>query len=536
MTKYAIYARYSSDLQNPSSINDQILLCQKIVTETFGAASVPTNLIYSDAAVSGSIFRREGLLKLLHDIEYGLFDVLVSEGLDRISRSMKDTATIFEILKHNGIKIYTSHEHWVTELHVAVTSAMNSLYLTNLKEKMRRASIARLAEGRIPAGLVYGYDIVRGHYDSRGKEIKGLRSINETEANIVRQIFADFAKGVNLNQIIKSLNDQGIPSPSGGNWRITTLNASRVRGEGLLHNEMYIGKIVYNRSIKVTDPVTGKQRHKRKPVSEWVRQDSPHLRIIDDETWLKVQSHFAKRLIIKREAKPKKPRDYHNYDRLLRPLTRLVFCGVCGAEKHAANETRYVCSAYRVGRKCSNSRGLKESQIKEVLIGILLKKIDNVPNWLVVMATAFETYKSKENDRINQLESFKTMVKNYMDLYEKGINLEEVADKLLELQNKIRLLNSQSFQTVFLPSSNTVMTTILRKMVWQIANNFEVVKFYPILRSMLQIIIKSITLIPTPYHRGEDIEIILHDSSAWPEFYRRALEVWPELAKEKKGG
>lgn len=59
MLKAALYARYSSDLQNPGSIDDQLRLCRELA-ERQGWEIVG---LYHDEAVSGaSLQGRDGLL------------------------------------------------------------------------------------------------------------------------------------------------------------------------------------------------------------------------------------------------------------------------------------------------------------------------------------------------------------------------------------------------------------------------------------------------------------------------------------------
>ena len=62
----AIYARYSTDLQSASSIDDQVRLCRERL-ERDGHELVQ---IYSDRAVSGATLIRPGVQRLMHDAVY----------------------------------------------------------------------------------------------------------------------------------------------------------------------------------------------------------------------------------------------------------------------------------------------------------------------------------------------------------------------------------------------------------------------------------------------------------------------------------
>ena len=54
-------------------------------------------------------------------------------------------------------------------------------------------------------------------------------------------------------------------------WNASTINGSRRRRNGILHNELlYTGRITYNRQRFVKDPETGKRIARPNPEHEWV--------------------------------------------------------------------------------------------------------------------------------------------------------------------------------------------------------------------------------------------------------------------------
>ena len=57
------------------------------------------------------------------------------------------------------------------------------------------------------------------------------------------------------------------------------------RGTGILNNELYIGRLVWNRLRYVKNPDTGKRVSRLNPSSEWLTKNVPELRIISDELW-----------------------------------------------------------------------------------------------------------------------------------------------------------------------------------------------------------------------------------------------------------
>lgn len=125
MTRIAIYARYSTDLQSQSSIEDQIRLCEERATASGGEIIQS----YTDHAVSGASLMRPGIQMLMQDAAAGKFDVLYSEALDRISRDQEDIAAVYKRLSFAGIMIITLSEGEVSQLHIGLKGTMNALFL-----------------------------------------------------------------------------------------------------------------------------------------------------------------------------------------------------------------------------------------------------------------------------------------------------------------------------------------------------------------------------------------------------------------------
>ncbi|MFW8637611.1 recombinase family protein, partial [Cribrihabitans pelagius] len=118
-----------------------------------------------------------------------------------------------------------------------------------------------------------------------GEVIRGEREIHPEEADVVRRIFEDYARGLSPKKIAEALNTEGVPAPSGRHWGASTLHGNRQRGTGILNNELYIGRQVWNRLCYVKDPQTGKRISRLNPESEWTITEVPHLRIVDQELW-----------------------------------------------------------------------------------------------------------------------------------------------------------------------------------------------------------------------------------------------------------
>ena len=75
--------------------------------------------------------------------------------------------------------------------------------------------------------------------DGAGEPVRGERTVNEKEADVVRRVFRDFAAGVSPRAIAQRLNHEGIPGPSGRLWNDSTIRGHAKRGTGIVNNELY---------------------------------------------------------------------------------------------------------------------------------------------------------------------------------------------------------------------------------------------------------------------------------------------------------
>ena len=288
--RVAIYARYSSDRQSERSVDDQIELCREHA-EALGFDVAET---YCDHATSGaSTHNRPGLRALMADAKDRCFDMVLAEALDRFSRDQEDTAAIFKRLIFADVVLRTVSEGEISELHVGLKGTMNALYLKDLADKTRRGLRARAAEGLAACGISYGYAKVH-EFGPDGEPVRGLRRIDDAEAEIVRRIFGEYAAGGSPRAIARDLNHDGVPSPRGGQWNASTINGNRARRNGILHNELYAGNVVWNRQSFRRDPETGKRVARVNPREDWITVAVTELRIIDAETWDRVQAIKAR--------------------------------------------------------------------------------------------------------------------------------------------------------------------------------------------------------------------------------------------------
>jgi len=396
MPRVALYARYSSDNQSESSIEDQFRLCREHAKrERWKVTST-----YHDAAISGaSMILRPGIQLLLQDAQRGLFDVVLGEALDRISRDQADVATLFKHLRFAGVSIVTLAEGEISELHVGLKGTMNALFLKDLALKTHRGLRGRVEKGKAGGGLCYGYNVMKG-LDANGEPIRGDREIIVEEARIVRRIFRAFAAGKSPKAIAVELNKDGIPGPLGRAWGDTSIRGHVSRGTGILNNELYAGVLVWNRQRFVKDPATGKRVSRPNPESQWIRIEVPHLKIVDDELWQaararqqQISALFGPNPANTREGRAKR---LHLANRPVSLLSGLLTCGCCRGKIGILTPNRYGCLNHHRRGTCANNRTIMREKIEaRVLAGLKDRLVSSE-----AVAEAVRAY-AEEMNRLN---------------------------------------------------------------------------------------------------------------------------------------
>ncbi|AQR61860.1 hypothetical protein BZG35_09505 [Brevundimonas sp. LM2] len=364
----ALYARYSSDLQNAASLQDQFASC-RLFAERQGVEVVAS---YQDAAISGaSTANRPGLQALMAGAETGEFDLVICEALDRLPRSQADVAITFEDLRFHSVDICTIAEGKVSELHVGLKGTMNALQLQEISRKTRRGLQGVVRSGRHTGGRVYGYR-VRRELDAAGEPLRGLRDIHEAEADVVRDIYRSYAAGASPRAIVNELNTRGIVGPRGGKWNASAINGNEERGNGVIHNELYRGVLVFGRQTWVKDRRTGKRRARTADVQDIVRSPVPDLRIIPEELWLKVRERYEEnRLGPQKKAARGSVRPTHL-------LSGKLTCGICGGKLvRSGDDHRFMCSNRREQGPsvCTNGRGIKGREIEARVLAAIKDRL-----------------------------------------------------------------------------------------------------------------------------------------------------------------
>ena len=357
----ALYARYSSDNQRDASIADQLSACRRLAEREHW----PIEAEYTDHAISGASLARAGFQKMMRDAIAGRFDLVLAESLDRFSRDQEDTAGLFKRLTFAGVRIVTLAEGEVGHLHVGLKGTMNALFLKDLADKTRRGLRGRIEAGRSGGGLCFGYSVVRSLDDA------GKREINSAEAAVVTRIFKEYASGMSPKAIAKRLNSERVPGPNAGLWASSTINGNATRGTGILNNELYIGRLVWNRLRYVKNPDSGRRVSRLNSTEDRVLTEVPELRIVEDDLWAAAKQ---------RQCETRKTVKNSGLVAARRPrylFSGLTKCGVCGAGFSVGYRGRLACFGARERGSCGNHLTIGRDEVEARVLSALRDKLLN---------------------------------------------------------------------------------------------------------------------------------------------------------------
>ncbi len=241
MKTAVIYARYSSDKQTEQSIEGQLRVCKEFA-ERNEIVVVET---YIDRAMTGTNDDRPAFQQMIKDADGALWDMVLVYALDRFGRNSIEVAVNKQKLKKNNIVLISATQK--TSDNIDGSKNLDGIILENLyiglaeyysaelSQKVKRGMKESRAKQQFTGGYVlFGYDIVNKKY-----------VINETEAEIIRQIFNDYLSGKTAVTILTELNNRGIKTKQDKEW----IKNSIYR---ILRNEKYIG-IVKNRGEVFND-------------------------------------------------------------------------------------------------------------------------------------------------------------------------------------------------------------------------------------------------------------------------------------------
>ena len=128
----ALYTRSASVSQQSAEIHDPFMACRTFAERE----GIDVVAAFEDAGASGvSSVDRPGFLDLMQAAKTGAFDVVICEGLDRLSRSQADILDIFEALRVLDVSVVTLADNRVDGMQVCENGASDTPRLKAMQRK-----------------------------------------------------------------------------------------------------------------------------------------------------------------------------------------------------------------------------------------------------------------------------------------------------------------------------------------------------------------------------------------------------------------
>lgn len=316
MQQAAIYARYSTEEQRATSLDDQIRRCrEKALSEGYEVAD---EHVFVDAAITGSekgVKKREGYQALLRACEAGQVEAIIVTEVSRLARSQQETITLRSLVERTRVRLLTiadgidsARQGW------GLAFAFNGVIAEHFLEETRGRVIAgmkgQLGRGYQIGAPPFGYRGVKD-FGSRGEHIGTHWRIEEGEAEIIRWMFTMRLQGRSYCCIAEDLNGRRIPTPRPPRkkrvrayWRPATVRQ-------LITNPIFGGTFIWNGSQFTR--AKAKRERKKLDLVEFPR---PELALVSSDVWSRCNPKGAERPI----------RGGRRH-----PLSGLTRCGDCGS-------------------------------------------------------------------------------------------------------------------------------------------------------------------------------------------------------------
>ena len=494
----AVYARFSSDQQRPTSIDDQIRVCREFAA-TRGWV-VLDEYLFTDYAVTGTARDRTGLQGLLKTALHpnAPFDYVLVDDSSRLARDVVISVDTVRQLKFHRVFLFSVAQNIDSarddaEDFFILHAMMDGRYVRDLAHKTHRGMVGQALKGRATGGKVFGYHTVEIHgdgVDAHGKPlIAGYEiAIDETQATIVRRVFSMFTDGFGLHKIAHILNDEHVPYPrkgdgnDGGGWSHTTVR-------GIVRNERYIGRFVWNKTLWQKLPGSRKRRHLPRPESEWKVTQRPELAIVAPELWAKarVRIKHVEECYGKREK-----------GRFVKPVNRaaagsrylfsgLLRCGTCrgnmtvvAGDKGGVDGRRYGCSKhFNMGSAvCANNLTIRTAILDATISGEVRDRLATPAKleeagaiFREDLAVALKDIPDREADTRKTLARVEVEIANFVRAVAGGVSAKSIVDALAAAEAKRSQLTAEleRLQAAPKPGDIAIHPTAVRDLIANVA-------------------------------------------------------------------
>ena len=394
-----IYARYSSDNQKDESIEQQVDVCRQFAREN----SLDVIDVYADRAVTGRKEKRAAYQKMLRDAEHDKFDVIIAYKSSRIARNMMTALNFHAKMEECHIETLYAKEEFgnnpTGRFMLRNMMNINQFYSENLGEDVIRGMSDNAKQCKVNGSVPFGYRSKNGSY-----------VIEESEAEIVREIFKRVLTGENYTDICEDLNNRGYRTKTGSPWVLSAISRT-------ISNELYSG--VYRwKNIRIEDGVPA---------------------IVDKDLFDQVRAKRHRLLEVRGR--------HVNQSEYI--LTGKLFCGHCkramvgiSGVNHAGIKYNYYKCQGRLKKVC-DKKNVNRDQLEDQIVHLIMDYVltDEVIDWMVRQYMDFieasYNWQTVEFQK-GQIKDIDIRISNLLKALETGAAADIISNRIAELQSEKR--------------------------------------------------------------------------------------------------
>ena len=384
-TRYrtALYLRLSRE--DGDKTESDSIANQRTLLEAYAADHPELCIVdeFVDDGYSGSNFERPAFQRLFRELEQGTINCVLVKDLSRFGRNYIEVGRylerIFPVMRVRLIAVtdnYDSQSAWKTSdsIMVPMRNLLNDAYCRDISVKIKSQLVVKRKRGDFVGSFAtYGY---RKDPTNHSKLI-----VDELAAENVQSIFRWKISGMSNQGIADRLNARKVPSPatrklqSGAKLSLHFRKSdeppwSAKAVDRILHNEVYIGKLVQGKTRRLD------YRSKKKmnvPMRDWVIVDNTHEAIIPAE-----QFELVQRIL---ETETRRPSDAET----VALFAGFLYCGDCGSRlvrRSASYKGKryiyYQCSGSKQNKGSCTSHNLRDEKLHNIVRNALQMQIQIV--------------------------------------------------------------------------------------------------------------------------------------------------------------
>ena len=377
-----IHARFSTEEQRPTSIDDQVAACRAFLEANLPKGWKPQQVeidVITEPEVSGEIADRPGINQVWAGIEAKRWNVIIAEESSRLYRHMTFAGLLFNTAVDAGIRILcptdyidTTDEDWPERLSSSQSQHSRANYYS--RSRIKRAHQGLWERGAAIGSVKVGYRRRPSKPATASAPAEGPYSdeIDEETAAVIREIFARVAGGEPPWAVAEWLTS--IKFSKGPNGQKPEWSATNVIE--LIRRLDYRGEQTFRKKISKQQLTTGRSKVVTNSADAVLTRQVSHLRIVSDHVWYEANTAIDRRRM--RLPGPNgadhpltgKPRDSRSM------LATIFVCGICGGAMHGEgrNEGGYRCSRAK-NYECWNRTTCIREQVHEAVSTAVVRAV-----------------------------------------------------------------------------------------------------------------------------------------------------------------